>query len=178
MIVFYLGPRYGNTNVTVYAGLSAMIGSFAVVATKGLGIILKNTVNGNSNETFMWTAVVFIAFLISTAFLQLKYINKAIDMFNAAIILPFMYVTFTTFIMILTSILFKEWQGMSGVDIVGCVCGFLTILMAIFLLLVFSDLDVSVVDIKKFMQPKKTKKEDFELDNKGFDSSVSCSHTM
>lgn len=68
-----------------------------------------------------------------------NYLNKALDIFSTPIVTTVYYVLFTMFVMIASGILFKEFNNMSIVDIVGLLLGFATVLCAIFLIRFVND---------------------------------------
>lgn len=45
-IVVHFGPRYGHRHVCVYVALCSVIGSITVMACKGLGVGIKETISG------------------------------------------------------------------------------------------------------------------------------------
>uniref|UniRef100_A0A8D8LQ63 Magnesium transporter NIPA2 n=1 Tax=Cacopsylla melanoneura TaxID=428564 RepID=A0A8D8LQ63_9HEMI len=49
-IVYYFGPRFGSRNVSVYIILCSSVGSLTVMACKGFGLALKETLSGTRNE--------------------------------------------------------------------------------------------------------------------------------
>jgi hypothetical protein len=69
-----------------------------------------------------------------TEFLSLYLAKKALDTFNTAVISPVYYVMFTTFTIIASMIMFKDWASQSGLKIATELCGFVTILSGTFLL--------------------------------------------
>lgn len=60
------------------------------------------------------------------------YLNKALDMFNTSMVTPIYYVFFTTFVILASSILFKEWSCLGASDVLGNIIGFLTTVIGIF----------------------------------------------
>jgi hypothetical protein len=72
-----------------------LIGSLSVMSVKALGIAIKLTVQGNNQlmnvETWMCVVVVLMCVMI-----QMNYLNKALDIFNTAVVTPIYYVMFTT----------------------------------------------------------------------------------
>lgn len=56
---------------------------------------------------------------------------------------PIYYVFFTTVVVTSSIILFKEWNSMSAVDIMGTLAGFVTIILGVFMLHAFKDLAIS-----------------------------------
>ena len=71
------------------------------------------------------------------------YLNRALDVFNTAIVTPLLYVVFTGCVILATAILFREWTTLGLVDVIGNVCGLLIIVAGIFLLQAFRELNIS-----------------------------------
>lgn len=121
-IAFVLGPKSGHKNVVIYILLCSSIGSLTVMSCKALGLAIRDTISGVSNDFSGWmpyflmiTTIVFIA-------IQMNYLNKALDTFNTSIVTPVYYVIFTSLVIAASAILFKEWVHMKPEDIVGLVC--------------------------------------------------------
>lgn len=57
---------------------------------------------------------------------------------------PIYYVFFTTFVIMASGILFKEWDKLGALDVVGNVCGFLIIILGIFQMQLFKDLNLTL----------------------------------
>lgn len=153
-IAGYYGPKYGNQNVIVYILLCSAVGSLTVMACKGLGLALKETLSGQHNNFGNWLTYFFLVTVVICISVQMTYLNKALDLFNTSIVTPVYYVIFTTLVIIASMILFKEWKHLSGNDIVGNVCGFMVIIVAIVLLHGFKDMDICLSDIKGVFRPK------------------------
>lgn len=154
-ISLYVGPRYGHVNVTVYIVLCASIGSLTVMSCKALGLAIRDTISGKSNDFGEWlpyfliiTTAVFIA-------IQMNYLNKALDIFNTGIVTPIYYVIFTSLVILASAILFKEWVHMSAEDVIGDICGFFIVIVAVILLNAFQNMDVSLNDIRTIMRPRR-----------------------
>jgi hypothetical protein len=148
ILIFYVGPRYGQTNPLVYVTIAGSIGSLSVMGCKGLGVALKQTFNGHQQFTYWltWIIIFQVGFCIT---IQMNFLNKALDIFNTSVVTPILYVFFTTFVLVASAILFKEWGSLRAEDIVGNICGFLTICGGIFLLHAFKDMNVSLSNLPK-----------------------------
>ncbi|KRT85974.1 hypothetical protein AMK59_1822 [Oryctes borbonicus] len=157
LIALYFGPKYGSQNVVVYIIMCSAIGSLTVMSCKGLGLALKETITGRSDDFQNWLTYVFFITVIICIFIQMNYLNKALDLFNTSIVTPVYYVFFTTLVIIASAILFKEWLTLSVEDILGNICGFLTVIIAIFLLHAFKDMDISLSDLRGILNPKHEK---------------------
>jgi len=77
------------------------------------------------------------------------YLNRALDVFNTAVVTPLLYVIFTGCVILASAVLFREWSGLSAEDIVGNLCGLLVIIAGIFLLQAFRDLNISTRNLPR-----------------------------
>ncbi|XP_067119735.1 magnesium transporter NIPA2 [Centruroides vittatus] len=153
ILVIYFVPKYGNTNVLIYILICSAIGSLSVMGCKGLGIALRETFSGEKNDFKNFVTWFCLFSVIACISIQMNYLNKALDIFNTSIVTPIYYVFFTTFVIIASSILFKEWTSLSFEDILGNLSGFLTVICAIFLLNAFKDWDVSLSNLNNVLRP-------------------------
>ncbi|CAN1731299.1 Probable magnesium transporter NIPA4 [Linum perenne] len=119
ILIVHVVPRYGQTHVMVYIAICSLIGSLSVMSVKALGIALKLTFLGMNQliypQTWAFTLV-------------------ALDTFNTAVVSPIYYVMFTTFTILASVIMFKDWDRQNPIQIVTEICGFVTILAGTFLL--------------------------------------------
>ena len=142
ILIFVVAPRYGQRNILVYIVICSVIGAFSVPASKGLGMTIRNFFQGLPvvRHPLPYILSLMLALSIST---QVNFLNRALDIFNTSLVFPIYYVFFTTTVMTSSIILFKEWYRMSAVDIVGTLAGFVTIILGVFMLHAFKDLDIS-----------------------------------
>ncbi|CAL1677554.1 unnamed protein product [Lasius platythorax] len=154
-IVFYFGPAYGKQNILVYICLCSSVGSLTVMSCKGLGLALKETISGKENAFVVWLTWVFIFSIILCIMVQMNYLNKSLDLFDTSIVTPIYYVFFTTLVIVASAILFREWERMSVENTLGASCGFLIVIIAIFLLNAFKEVDINYGNIKHILKPKR-----------------------
>uniref|UniRef100_A0AAA9T7C8 NIPA like domain containing 4 n=2 Tax=Bos TaxID=9903 RepID=A0AAA9T7C8_BOVIN len=142
ILIFVVAPRYGQRNILIYITICSVIGAFSVSSSKGLGITIRNFFQGLPvvRHPLPYILSLMLALSIST---QVNFLNRALDIFNTSLVFPIYYVFFTTTVMTSSIILFKEWYRMSAVDIVGTLSGFVTIILGVFMLHAFKDLDIS-----------------------------------
>ena len=143
ILIIKIAPKYGHENILIYITICSTIGSLTVMSCKGLGIVLKRTLSG-SNELknpVTWMLVISCMVCVLT---QMVYLNKALDIFNTSLVTPIYYVMFTTCTIIASAILFKEWENLSSKDVLGALCGFLTIIVGVFLLHAFKEFNFSL----------------------------------
>nr|XP_056716191.1 magnesium transporter NIPA4 [Euleptes europaea] len=173
VLIFFVAPRYGQTNILIYLTICSVIGAFSVSSVKGLGIAIKGFFAHRPvlQNPLTWILVLTLVASITT---QINYLNKALDIFNTSLVFPIYYVLFTTIVITTSVILFKEWVAMSVADIIGTVCGFLTIILGVFLLHVFKDVHLSLRTLPEVLQNtdqaqviKDDKNILMELDNSG-----------
>lgn len=149
-MIFYYGPLHGHENILIYITICSLIGSLSVMGCKGIGVALSETFSGN-NEFTNWLTWFFVFAVVACISVQMNYLNRALDIFNTSVVTPIYYVFFTTFTIVASAILFKEWRNLGAKDIIGNLCGFLTIISAIFLLHFFKDLNLSLADLRRLV---------------------------
>ncbi|XP_060612342.2 magnesium transporter NIPA2-like [Anolis sagrei] len=155
LLIFVAGPRYGQRNVLVYVLVCSAIGSLSVSCVKGLGLALKELFAGKPvwKDPLGWVLLVSLVVCISV---QINYLNKALDIFNTSVVTPIYYVLFTTAVMMCSAILFKEWQHLVLMNIIGTISGFLTIVLGIFLLHAFRDIPFTADLLPLFLKQDQT----------------------
>uniref|UniRef100_I3LZ98 NIPA like domain containing 4 n=1 Tax=Ictidomys tridecemlineatus TaxID=43179 RepID=I3LZ98_ICTTR len=148
ILIFIVAPRYGQRNILIYITICSVIGAFSVTAVKGLGITVKNFFQGLPvvRHPLPYILSLVLALSLST---QVNFLNRALDIFNTSLVFPIYYVFFTTVVVTSSVILFKEWYSMSAVDIVGTLSGFATIILGVFMLHAFKDLEVSWANLPR-----------------------------
>ncbi|KAL4272425.1 hypothetical protein GQ457_13G029470 [Hibiscus cannabinus] len=133
VLIFRYVPRYGQNHLIVYIGICSLMGSLTVMGVKAVGIALKLSFGG-MNQFKYYETWIFTVIVIFCCLLQINYLNKALDTFNTAVVCPVYYVMFTTFTIIASMIMFKDWDSQGGTEITTELCGFITILAGTFLL--------------------------------------------
>jgi hypothetical protein len=116
----------------VYIGICSLIGSLSVVFTQGLGGAIVHSF-AVENQFTNWFVYLVLALTLITLAIEIIYLNKALNIFNTAVVTPTYYVTFTT-LTIVSSIVFYRGFEASPADIVTCVFGFLIICSGVALL--------------------------------------------
>ncbi|KAL2190111.1 DUF803-domain-containing protein [Thermothelomyces heterothallicus CBS 203.75] len=129
---FWLGPKYGSKNMLVYISICSWIGGLSVVATQGLGAAIVAQASGTPQFN-QWFLYVLLVFVIGTLLTEIIFLNKALNIFNAALVTPTYYVYFTTTTIISSAVLFRGFKG-TPTSIVTMVNGFLTICAGVVLL--------------------------------------------
>ncbi|QSZ33674.1 hypothetical protein DSL72_005245 [Monilinia vaccinii-corymbosi] len=131
-LILWAGPRYGKKSMLVYLSICSLIGGLSVVATQGLGAAIVTQIGG-TKQYDQWFLYVLFVFVISTLLTEIIYLNKALNLFNAALVTPTYYVMFTSSTIITSSILFRGFKG-TPTSIITVVMGFFVICSGVVLL--------------------------------------------
>merc|ERR1712159_424135 len=108
-LMFKVAPKYGKTHIFVNIGICSLFGSLSVISCKALGMAIKITFEGNNQ--FGYPATYFCMVVVACCVvIQINYLNKALDLFNSAIVSPIYYVMFTVLVIFASTIMFKEQQ--------------------------------------------------------------------
>jgi magnesium transporter len=147
-IALWVGPRYGKKTMLVYLSICSLIGGLSVVATQGLGAAIVTQIGGTKQYN-QWFLYVLFVFVITTLVTEIIFLNvsvspslqsslltvrqKALNLFNAALVTPTYYVFFTSSTIITSAILFRGFKG-TPTSIITVVMGFLVICCGVVLL--------------------------------------------
>ncbi|KIN08428.1 hypothetical protein OIDMADRAFT_85993, partial [Oidiodendron maius Zn] len=131
-VALWAGPRYGKKSMLVYLSICSLIGGLSVVATQGLGAAVVAQIGGTPQFN-QWFLYVLLVFVLTTLVTEIIYLNKALNLFNAALVTPTYYVFFTSSTIITSAILFRGFKG-TPTSIVTVVMGFFVICSGVVLL--------------------------------------------
>ncbi|KAF9428361.1 hypothetical protein BGZ94_002663 [Podila epigama] len=133
ILIFKVGPRWGKENMMIYIGVCSLIGSLSVVATQGLGAAIVHNIATGENQFNNWFIYFVIVFMVITLLTEINYLNKALNLFNTAMVTPTYYVTFTSATIITSAILYQGFAA-SVIAIITVCLGFLVICGGVLLL--------------------------------------------
>lgn len=102
------------------------IGGYTALSTKGVASLLSDT---------LWRTLTFpvtyllLFVLVSTAFLQIRYLNRALQRFDSTQVIPTQFVLFTLSVIIGSAILYRDFESATAERFVkfigGCMLTFL-----------------------------------------------------
>ena len=95
ILIFMVGPRHGQTNILVYITICPVIGAVSVSCAKGLSIAIKELFAGKPALRHPLTWILLLSLIICVS-IQIKYLNRALDIFNTYIMTPIYYMFFTS----------------------------------------------------------------------------------
>ncbi|RMZ92625.1 hypothetical protein DV736_g178, partial [Chaetothyriales sp. CBS 134916] len=132
IIALWVAPKYGKKSMLVYLSICSLIGGLSVVATQGLGSAVVAQAGGKPqfNQWFLYLLLVFV---VTTLVTEIIYLNKALNLFNAALVTPTYYVFFTSATIVTSAILFQGFKG-TPISIATVIMGFLVICSGVVLL--------------------------------------------
>ncbi|KAH0023793.1 DUF803-domain-containing protein, partial [Aureobasidium melanogenum] len=125
LVLMSVSSRYGHKSVLIDLGLVGLFGGYTALSTKGVASLLSNTI---------WHVVTFpityllVAVLVSTAILQIKYLNRALQHFDSTQVIPVQFVLFTLSVIIGSAILYRDFERTTTDDAIkffaGCALTF------------------------------------------------------
>lgn len=141
ILIGWLAPAYGSSNIMVYVSICSLLGSFTVPCCKGLGLAAQDAFDGSSVASNR-AVVLFLGLLgtlIVSILIQFTFINRALERFSSHMFEALYYVTFTSTVILASAILFREWTSVSIVDCLGMLCGLTTVSIGVALLRISQD---------------------------------------
>ncbi|EMR09728.1 hypothetical protein PNEG_01913 [Pneumocystis murina B123] len=133
IIGVWIGPRWGNKSVFVYISISSLVGGITVVCTQGFGMSIVSAISGVPDQLTHWFLYFLGISIIIMILVEINYLNKALNIFNTAIVTPIYFTYFTTCTIVSTAVLHRGFHG-PPISIVDVFLGFLTIVGGIILL--------------------------------------------
>ncbi|KAF1915449.1 magnesium transporter NIPA-domain-containing protein [Ampelomyces quisqualis] len=126
VLLMVASNRYGEKNILIDLGLVGLLGGYTALSTKGVASLLSYT---------LWHVITFpvfyllVAILIGTAVMQIKYVNRALQRFDATQVIPVQFVLFTLSVILGSAVLYRDFERTSGDDagkfVGGCAMTFL-----------------------------------------------------
>lgn len=148
MIVWKVAPKYGKKHMLVYITICSLIGSLSVVATQGLGAAIVRNITTGTPQFNHWFIYVVMVFVVCTLITEINYLNKALNLFNTAMVTPVYYVLFTSATLVASVILFQGFSA-SVSSIMTVVMGFFVICAGVVLLQTSKRNDAIAAALKK-----------------------------
>ncbi|KAK4123887.1 DUF803-domain-containing protein [Parathielavia appendiculata] len=131
VLLMWLSPRYGHRTILIDLGLVGLFGAYTVLSTKGVSSMLSSTLLG----AFTTPVTYVLAFvLLSTAILQVRYVNKALQRFDSTQVIPIQFVLFTLSVIIGSAVLYRDFERTTTQQAVKFVGGCLLTFFGVFLI--------------------------------------------
>ncbi|KAK3692094.1 magnesium transporter NIPA-domain-containing protein [Podospora appendiculata] len=131
VLLMWLSPRYGNRTILIDLGLVGLFGGYTALSTKGVSSMLSSTLLG-AFTTPVTYALLFV--LLSTAVMQVRYVNKALQRFDSTQVIPIQFVLFTLSVIIGSAILYRDFERTTSEQAVKFIGGCLFTFFGVFLI--------------------------------------------
>ncbi|KAM7200279.1 Magnesium transporter NIPA domain containing protein [Rhypophila sp. PSN 637] len=130
-LLMWLSPRYGNRTILIDLGLVGLFGGYTALSTKGVSSMLSSTLLG-AFTTPVTYALLFV--LLSTAVMQVRYVNKALQRFDSTQVIPIQFVLFTLSVITGSAVLYRDFERTTSEQAVKFVGGCLLTFFGVFLI--------------------------------------------
>lgn len=120
VVLMLASNKFGEKTILIDIGLVGLFGGYTALSTKGVASLLTYSI---------WRVVTFpityllVAVLVSTAIMQIKYINRALQRFNATMVIPTQFVMFTISVIVGSAILYRDFERQKPEDGIKFGCG-------------------------------------------------------
>ncbi|XP_062987387.1 NIPA-like protein 2 [Elgaria multicarinata webbii] len=127
-ILLYFHKRREVKHIVVLLAMVALLASLTIISTKAVAAMIMLSVKGNMQLNYPIFYLMLILMVLSCAF-QVKFLNKAMNLYSAAEVIPMNYVFFTISAIFSGALFYQEFQGagfLSGfMFLFGCFLSFI-----------------------------------------------------
>lgn len=140
ILIMWVAPTHGSSNIMVYVAICSLLGSFTVPSSKGLGLVAPDVFGGGPQSSrALVLFLVLLGALAVSILIQFFYINKALESFSSNVFEAVYYVTFTSTVIVASALLFREWTALTLTDSLAMLCGLTTVCVGVVLLRISQD---------------------------------------
>lgn len=150
VLLMSIHKRWAREWVVVDLSLCAILGSWTVMATKGLSVSVRMTMLGEENAFNSWITYALLAVMLFTAMYQVKFLNMAMAHFGTSQVVPVYYVLFTLASVMGGIIMYREFTSMKAAQILAFFCSVAITFIGVYL--VTSDRPTSPEDEERMRQ--------------------------
>lgn len=126
IILIWASGKYGHKSILIDLGLVGLFGGYTALSTKGVASLLSDT---------LWRTLTFpityllLVILVTSAVMQIRYINRALQRFDSTQVIPTQFVLFTLSVIIGSAVLYRDFESATaarvGKFVGGCLLTFL-----------------------------------------------------
>ncbi|KAJ4855400.1 magnesium transporter NIPA domain-containing protein [Trichoderma breve] len=131
IVLMWASRIYGKRTILIDLGLVGLFGGYTALATKGVSSMLSTSFVG-AFTTPVTYALIFI--LLSTAIMQIRYVNKALSRFDSTQVIPIQFVMFTLCVIIGSAVLYRDFEKTNKKQAAKFVGGCLLTFFGVFLI--------------------------------------------
>ncbi|KAF1822989.1 DUF803-domain-containing protein, partial [Dissoconium aciculare CBS 342.82] len=120
VVLAFCSNKYGDRTLLIDLGLVGLFGAYTALSTKGVASLLALDI---------WRVVTYpityllVAVLVFTAVMQIKYVNRALQHFNATMVIPTQFVLFTISVIVGSAVLYRDFETKKTDDAIKFVAG-------------------------------------------------------
>ena len=129
--LIWASPRFGDKTIFIDLGLVGLFGGYTALSTKGVASMLTS---GFLRAFTTPVTYCLLLVLSSTAVMQIKYVNKALQRFDSTQVIPVQFVLFTLSVIIGSAILYRDFEHTTVERTVKFVSGCLLTFFGVFLI--------------------------------------------
>ncbi|XP_022102561.1 NIPA-like protein 2 isoform X3 [Acanthaster planci] len=119
---------YGALHVILFILPAAILASLTVISSKAVSGMITMTAAGESQLMYAVFYIMIVVILV-TGVIQIRYVTRAMQAFQATVVVPTFFVFFTVSAILAGIFFYGEFNGLTFVQIVmflfGCFCSFL-----------------------------------------------------
>ena len=125
VVLMLLSPKYGSRTILVDLGLVGLFGGYTALSTKGVASLLSVSLYRAFEYPIFY---VLILVLVTSAIMQIRYLNRALQNFASTQVIPVQFVIFTLSVIVGSAVLYRDFEK-TDVDhalkfIFGCLLTF------------------------------------------------------
>ncbi|PTB66564.1 DUF803-domain-containing protein [Trichoderma citrinoviride] len=131
IILMWASAKYGKRTILIDLGLVGLFGGYTALATKGVSSMLSTSFLA-AFTTPVTYALAFV--LLSTAIMQIRYVNKALSRFDSTQVIPVQFVMFTLCVITGSAVLYRDFEKTTKKQAAKFVGGCLLTFFGVFLI--------------------------------------------
>ncbi|KAH0562235.1 hypothetical protein GP486_003072 [Trichoglossum hirsutum] len=131
LVGMWSSGKYGERIILIDLGLVGLFGGYTVLSTKGVASLLSYKF---FHIVTFPIAYLLVAVLISSALLQIKYLNRALQRFDSTQVIPTQFVLFTLSVIIGSSVLYRDFQKATSDRVIKFVAGCMLTFAGVYLI--------------------------------------------
>lgn len=131
ILLMWASTKYGKRTILIDLGLVGLFGGYTALATKGVSSMLSTSFLA-AFTTPVTYALAFV--LLSTAIMQIRYVNKALSRFDSTQVIPVQFVMFTLCVITGSAVLYRDFEKTNRKQAAKFVGGCLLTFFGVFLI--------------------------------------------
>lgn len=131
IVLMWASPKYGRRTILVDLGLVGLFGGYTALSTKGVASLLSASLY----KAFAYPITYFlILILVSSALMQIRYLNRALQHYDSTQVIPTQFVLFTLSVILGSAVLYRDFEHTSTEQALKFVTGCLLTFFGVYLI--------------------------------------------